>query len=252
MKTFVSFDGLEMAYLDEGSGPCVVLLHGFASEHRGNWVAPGVVAALVRAGYRVIAPDARGHGKSAKPHDPAAYGNDAMSTDVSALLTHLDVNAINLAGYSMGSMVSSRLTVKEPRVKCLVLGGVGGLLGSSDRPRNNSALANALETDDPASTTDPVARAFRAFADSTGADRLALAAIQRAPTATADSTLGEIAVPTMVVTGHNDTLVGPPDALAARIPGATFTVVAGDHLTAVNDPLFASTIVSFFQSSGLR
>jgi pimeloyl-ACP methyl ester carboxylesterase len=124
---------------------------------------------------------------------------------------------------------------------------VGGRLGRDRRPANSSAIADALEADDPRTISDPSARAFRAFADATGADRMALAAIQRAPLGE-PAALDRIAVPTMVLTGDADTLVGPPDALAARIPGATAKILAGDHLSAVNDPAFARSIVDFIEA----
>ena len=69
--TFLS-DGIPIAYMDEGDGPAVLLIHGFASNHRVNWVSTSWVRDLVAAGRRVIAFDNRGHGESGKPHDPDA------------------------------------------------------------------------------------------------------------------------------------------------------------------------------------
>jgi pimeloyl-ACP methyl ester carboxylesterase len=247
MDKFTSFDGTEIAYLDAGQGPAVILSHGFAADHRINWVVPGVVDALVAAGRRVLAPDARGHGRSAKPHEPAAYGGDAMVRDIQSLLDNLELNHVDVVGYSMGSLVSSRLVPLEPRARSLILGGVGGRLGGEQRPRNSGTIAHALEAEDPNTVEDPGARAFRDFADRTGADRLALAAIQRAPLGER-AALEDIAVPTLVLTGDADTLVGPPDVLAQRIPGATFKVISGDHLGAVGDPAFAQSIVDFIDS----
>jgi pimeloyl-ACP methyl ester carboxylesterase len=245
MKSFRSFDGLEMSYLDEGDGPLVVLLHGFASEHQGNWVAPGVVGALLDAGHRVVAPDARGHGRSAAPHDADAYSDDAMVRDVHALFDHLGSHEIDLAGYSMGSIMGATVTTRDDRVRRLVLGGVGGSWRGDQRPQDGAALAEALEADDPASVTNPVAAAFRRFADTTGADRLALAACQRSSRGSR-ADVGTISVPTLVLTGDRDTLVGSPEELAARIPGATSRTLRGTHLSAVADPDFASAIVAFF------
>lgn len=247
MEKFASFDGSEIAYLDTGEGPTVFLLHGFAADHHLNWVGPGVVGALVASGRRVIAADARGHGGSAKSHDPAAYAGDAMVHDARALMDHLGVEQVDVVGYSMGSMVSARLVPMEPRARSLILGGVGARLGGDRRPMNRGRVADALSVDDPSTIDDPGARAFRAFADISGADRLSLAAIQRAPLGEPAS-LGEIEVPTLVLTGDKDELVGPPEPLAARIPGATFKVISGDHLSAVNDPAFPRSIVEFIES----
>jgi pimeloyl-ACP methyl ester carboxylesterase len=249
MERMTSFDGVEIAYLDTGEGPITLLLHGFAADHRINWVRPRVVNALVASGRRVIASDARGHGASGKPHDPASYGHDAMVRDAQALMGHVAADAVDLVGYSMGSIVSARLTSLDPRVRSLVLGGIGGHLGSERRPGSSLfAVADALEAEDPDTITDPTGKAFRRFADTTGADRLALAAIQRA-SGWEPADLDQITVPTMVLTGDQDALVGSPHDLAAKISGATVTVVKGDHLGAVGDPAFPASIVAFIEST---
>ena len=89
-----------------GGLPPVVLHHGFVANADANWVATGVVEALTTAGRKVIAPDARGHGRSEKPHDPARYGEDRMARDLAVLLDTVDVPQIDLVGYSMGAIVS--------------------------------------------------------------------------------------------------------------------------------------------------
>ena len=61
-ETVRSFDGTRIAYTVQGTGPAVLLLHGFAADHVLNWVRPGVIDALTAAGSRVIATDGRGHG----------------------------------------------------------------------------------------------------------------------------------------------------------------------------------------------
>jgi len=248
VEHFTSFDGSDIAFLDEGTGRVVVLLHGFASDHRGNWVATGVIAAFVAAGRRVVAPDARGHGRSARPHDPASYGDDAMVKDVIALFDHLGVDEVDLVGYSMGSLISAKVATCDERVRTLVLGGVGGSWAGEQRPQNGNALADALETDDPSSIDEPIPRAFRAFADSTASDRLALAACQRSDRGE-HAELSSIAVPTLVLTGDKDTLAGPPETVAKRIPGARFEVVHGNHLTVGKDPEFTRHLVSFVTAS---
>jgi pimeloyl-ACP methyl ester carboxylesterase len=114
------------------------------------------------------------------------------------------------------------------------------------RPEAALRIAEALEADEPATITDATARAFRNFADATGADRLALAAVQRSgnPFPSLED-LGRIAVPTLVVNGDRDTLVGQPQALAEAITGARAKLVPGDHLSAVVKPEFRQAIVDF-------
>jgi pimeloyl-ACP methyl ester carboxylesterase len=253
MDHFNSFDELDLAYLDIGHGEPVVLLHGFAADHFSNWVATGVVDDLVRSGRRVLAPDARGHGASAKPHDPVAYANDAMTRDVQSLLDHVAIDDVDVVGYSMGAIVAGRLAPREARVRSLVLGGVGGEWGGEQRPLGTVPIAEALEIDDPSTIESPIAAAFRRFADSTGANRLALAAIHRSREGETTN-VAAITVPTLVLVGDADQLAGSPEDLADRIPGATFRTLRGNHLSAVRDPEFSRSIVAFVnsRSSSLR
>src|SRR5665213_3894047 len=92
---------VEIAFLDEGDGAPIVLVHGFASTKEVNWVAPGWVTTLTRAGRRVIALDNRGHGASSKLHDPAAYHTSIMAEDVRALLGHLQIERADVMGLSL-------------------------------------------------------------------------------------------------------------------------------------------------------
>ena len=157
MDHVASFDGTPIAYTDAGTGPAVLLLHGFAADHTANWAAPGVIDALVGSGRRVIATDARGHGQSGKPHDPDAYAGATMPRDAQAVLDHLGVEEVDVVGYSMGSMVSARLVADEPRARSLILGGVGGTLTPPASPPSGG-LADALLADDPTTIGNPVTR----------------------------------------------------------------------------------------------
>jgi pimeloyl-ACP methyl ester carboxylesterase len=247
MEHFTSFDDLELAYLESGDGAPVLLLHGFAADHASNWVATGVVDSLVEAGRRVLAPDARGHGRSAKPHDPAAYANDAMVRDVQSLLDHASIQSVDVVGYSMGAIVAGRLATRDPRVRSLVLGGVGGEWGGEQRPLGTVPIADALETDRPADIESPLAAGFRRFADSTGADRFALAAHSRSRDGETTN-VEDISVPTLILVGDADQLAGSPEELAKRIPSATYRTLKGNHLSAVRDPQFTKSIVAFVNS----
>ena len=248
MSTFASFDGTKLAYESYGAEddrPPVLLLHGFAADSHANWERPHVIEALVSAGRRVVALDARGHGESDKPHDPAAYADDAMVRDAQALLDHLGVASVDVCGYSMGAMTTYALVARDPRARSAVLGGVGAHLGGRALAKRAPLIADGLLAEDPSTIESRTAAAFRAFADSTGADRQALAAIQRSRRSAALPDGASIRVPTLVIAGDRDVLVGAPDELAARIPGATVAVVSGDHLGAVFDPNFRKEIVAF-------
>lgn len=115
---------VEIAYLDEGEGEPIVLIHGFASTKEVNWLLPGWFTTLTKAGRRAIALDNRGHGASIKLYDPAAYHSEIMAEDVRALLDHLEIEQADLMGYSMGSRIAAFLSVKHPaRVRSAILGG---------------------------------------------------------------------------------------------------------------------------------
>src|SRR5256885_12635320 len=176
-ETVRSFDGARIAYAVQGTGRAVLRLHGFAADHMLNWARPGVIDALTAAGRRVIATDAGGHGASDKPHDPDRYAGDAMARDAQVVLDHLGVEEVDVVGYSMGAMVAARLVPVEPRTRALVLGGVGATVAP---PRTGGrapeAIAAALLADDPSSIENASGKAFRQFADATGADRQAPAA----------------------------------------------------------------------------
>jgi pimeloyl-ACP methyl ester carboxylesterase len=127
-------------------------------------------------------------------------------------------------------------------VRSLAVAGVGRNAALSDADR--AAIAEALESDGESAEMSARARAFRAFARATGGDLVALAAIQRASYAH-DSRPEEITVPVVVITGTDDTLAGPPEALAERIPGARAVRVPGDHLNAVTKPELHAALLDF-------
>src|ERR1700757_5372763 len=115
--------GMEIAFLEEGEGEPILLVHGFASNKEVNWVAPGWITTLTRAGRRAIALDNRGHGASGKLYDPAAYHSAVMAEDVRALLDHLGINRADAMGYSMGARITAFLALAHPgRVRAAVMG----------------------------------------------------------------------------------------------------------------------------------
>ncbi len=241
-------NGVTINYIVEGEGRPIVLVHGFASSLQGNWRATGTVDALTAAGRKVIALDCRGHGRSAKPHDPAAYGGAQMADDVIALMDHVGIDKADLMGYSMGAGISASLLTRHPeRFTSVILGGMGdGLLSGGRAADGRNAIADALEAPDGTHIDDPTALGFRVFAKRSGNDLLALAAIQRSARGGADpAKLASTTLPVMVIVGEGDTLVGSADRLAKTIPNAHYVKVPGDHITALNDPAYNREVVKF-------
>jgi len=248
VSRWLAADGVGIEYEVTGTGPPVMLLHGFASSAVVNWIRPGIADALECAGHTVVAYDARGHGLSDAPHDPAAYAGGAMVDDVVGLVDHLGFACVSAVGYSMGAQVVVAWAARDARVRRAVLGGIGSRMlrpQPGDRRYPAVAIARALESDDPAAQSNATARAFRAFADATGSDRLALAAIQRARLVSGHGDLAPIHIPVLVLVGEDDTLVGDPRRLTSTLPEGRLQVVPGDHLSAVTSPQFAAAAVDF-------
>ena len=246
VETFTSFDGITIAFREWGSeyGTVpVVLHHGFAADSLTNWVTPGVADRIVATGRRVVAIDARGHGRSDKPHDAAAYADGQMAKDVSRLIDHLRLDRIDFVGYSMGGRVALDVACNEPRLRSVVISGIGGAT-LDPQPIDRSALRDAVDTPAVDDVRTRAGRQFRRLAERSGADLVALGAILEAghPQATG---LERITFPVLVLVGADDPLAEGSQRLAAAIPGARHVVVPGDHLGAVAEPAFAEAIIEF-------
>jgi pimeloyl-ACP methyl ester carboxylesterase len=248
MQSFDS-DGVRIAYLDEGDGDPILLIHGFASNVVTNWVDPQWVRTLTQDGRRVIALDNRGHGQSDKLYDPARYGAPEMAEDAIRLLDHLGIDRADVLGYSMGARIAAFLAFAHPdRVRSIVFGGLGihmvrGMVGAGP-------LAAALEAPRLEDVTNDTARSFRVFAEQTNSDLKALAACMRGPREKVSrEKLGELTVPVLVAVGSKDVIGGSGAALAELIPNAQFLdIEERDHMKAVGDKQFKQGVLAFLDS----
>jgi pimeloyl-ACP methyl ester carboxylesterase len=245
-------DGVEIAYIDTpaeagpGAGRPILLIHGFASNATVNWVDTGWVRHLSRAGFRVIAMDLRGHGRSQKLHAVEDYGAPAMAQDAYRLLDHLGFAGADVMGYSMGARISAFLALAHPgRIRTVTFGGLGA---NMVRPMAGTGpIAAALEAPSIDDVTNATARTFRAFAEQTRSDLKALAACIRASREPLTrEALAGLTGPVLVCVGSDDVIGGSAAGLAAVIPGAEAYEIAGrDHMKAVGDRGYKEAVVAF-------
>jgi pimeloyl-ACP methyl ester carboxylesterase len=237
-------DGVRLHFEMHGPdhGDPIVLVHGFASHYRLNWVGTRWQETLTSAGFRVIGLDCRGHGDSDKPHDPRAYETPVMAADVRRLLDHLDLEKADYLGFSMGGRIGLQCMVDSPtRFRKAVLGGVGvqGALASAQ------SIARALRG---APAENPVAKSFYDFARARPHNDLeALAACIESISPPLDTKrLAAIEVPVLLVVGGNDELVSGAEDLVEMIPTARLVVVPGrDHLGTVPAREFKEAALAF-------
>jgi pimeloyl-ACP methyl ester carboxylesterase len=237
---------VEIAYLDEGEGEPIILVHGFASSSNVNWVYPAWVSELKKNGRRVIAFDNRGHGDSGKLYDPALYDIAIMAGDIGALMDHLNIARADVMGYSLGSRMTAVLAQRQPqRLRSAILGGIGMGLIEGGGPGEN--VAAALEAPSLEDVTDPVGRTFRAFAEQTRSDRRALAACLRGSRRlmTKDEA-ASISMPVLIAVGSADEIAGSADALGKIIPGSqVLNIPNRDHMRAVGDKVYKAGVLDF-------
>jgi pimeloyl-ACP methyl ester carboxylesterase len=245
MPSFHNGD-VEIAYIDEGEGDPIVLVHGFASTFSVNWVYPAWVSDLRNNGRRVIALDNRGHGASAKLYDSEAYFIPTMASDVIALMDHLKIERADIMGYSLGARMTAWLALSQPgRLRSAVLGGIGMALIEGGGPGEN--VAAALEARSLDVVSDPVGRMFRAFADQTRSDRRALACCLRGSRRlmTQDE-VAAITVPVLIAVGTVDEIAGSAAALGRIIGDAEVLDIPNrDHMRAVGDKVYKTGVMRF-------
>jgi pimeloyl-ACP methyl ester carboxylesterase len=249
LNYYIGRDGTDLSYRELGAGRPVVLLHGYTQTGEDMWIRPGIAAALAEDERRVIMPDLRAHGASARPHDPAAYPADALVDDGLALIDHLGMadGGYDLGGYSVGGRIVARMLVRGAQPGRAIVGGTGlepivHAAGRGDAYRRTLAeyAAGELESD-PDAPWD-----FVAYLRSVDADPIALTLILDTFVDTPTEALAAIDVPTLVLAGEDEDR-GSVDDLVATLPHATLRRVPGDHGTAHLAPEFTAAILDFLR-----
>jgi pimeloyl-ACP methyl ester carboxylesterase len=238
--------GIAIDYEVHGEGRPILLIHGFASSGKINWIDTGWVETLVGAGYQPITFDNRGHGASRKIYDPQLYFAHEMAEDARRLLEHLGLSRLPVMGYSMGARITAYLMLNHPEmVSCGIWGGMGVNLMTG--LENSEEIISALTAESLEQVTGKAARQFRIFADHNKADRAALAACMissREPMRESD--VRKIEAPVLVAVGSEDDMAGSAEGLARLLPhGVAFTIERRDHMRATGDKLFKAAALDF-------
>ena len=240
---FESFDGVRLAWRETGVGRPVVMFHGYFSNAEVNWIRYGHAATLAAAGLRVVMPDLRGHGSSAKPHDADRYPPDVLMRDALALVDHVGLSDYDLVGYSLGARTAVRMLANGASPRRVVLSGMG-LTGITDTAGRGGYFRHVL--------TNPGGFArgtdewmTEAFLKTTGGDRQALLHILDTFVDTPREAVAAIRQPTLVLSGEDDDDNGPAGELAEAMPHAVYQAVPGNHMSAVTKPELGRAIAAF-------
>lgn len=300
LKTFASFDGATIAYRDEGEGSPVILLHGYGVDGLGQFgsfarILPileerkrlfiatfggapplpdppaegraGIIPPLLAAKARVILPDLRGFGASAKSREVSFYSDWAMARDVIALIEHLHLDAADIVGFSMGAGAAARVAIlRPPQVKSAILAGIGdyAIEGTVlEFPKNwpvpehlPKSLTHRIWAEEGARVLENnelipgnLGSAHVIAARVTGADPRVLAAVIRGAVANqmTPEQLNRIRVPVLVLNGKGDVGNQKTARLLEEISTASLGACEGDHHSTPYQPSFHQAVVGFLE-----
>lgn len=244
---FQGRDGLKLAYRETGTGRPLVLIHGFFSTGTVNWLRYGHAARIAECGYRVVMPDLRGHGDSAKPHESSAYPPDVLTDDGFALIEHLGLTDYDLAGYSLGGRTTIRMLARGARPLRAIVAGAGweGVVNTAGRGAHFRHILTHLGTFE-RGTAEWMAEAFL---KTVGGDPVALLRVLDTFVDTSREELQQIETPTLVLMGTEDDDTGSGEELARGLPGGEYRVIPGNHMSAVTKPELGIAIAEFLGSA---
>ncbi|MDR3574351.1 MAG: alpha/beta hydrolase [Anaerolineaceae bacterium] len=244
---FTGSYGVQLAYREIGQGRPLLLFHGFMGTAQQAWVNNGYAAKMAALGHRVILPDLRGHGDSAKPHEAAAYPADVLADDGFALLEQLGIAEYDLGGYSLGARVALRMLVRRAAAGKAILAGQGldTLSRATERTvRNQHILSHfgMFESGSPEWTWENWVR-------KSGSDPLALLYVLGTFVDTPVEALAQIKAAVLVITGTEDYEHAFADKLAALLANGRYEAVSGNHMSAFTNPKFMAMIIDFLESA---
>jgi len=234
----INRDGVNIYYEDNGSGPAVLLSHGYSATTR-MWA--GQVEALKNQ-YRIVTWDMRGHGQSDSPDDAAAYSEQATVDDMAAILKHLGIESAVIGGLSLGGYMSLAFNLAHPQmVRALMLFDTGpgyrnpvGREGWNETARRRAEVFEAKGLDALGSSAEVRVSQHRSAQGLAHAARGMLAQFD----ARVIESLDSITVPTLVLVGDKDQpFLAGTDYMANKIPNATKVVIENaGHASNIDQP----------------
>jgi pimeloyl-ACP methyl ester carboxylesterase len=236
-------DGVELAWHEAGAGRPVILLHGLFSDAQMNWINFGHADRIAAAGFRVIMPDLRGHGLSAKPHSPDAYPQGILVRDLNELIAHLSLTDFDLGGFSLGARTVVQAVGEGLRPGKAILAGMG-LRGLQNWDRRQQFFRDAIAKFDTSARGDPHWLAIQ-FMKTMKVDREAALHVLASFGDTDPEWLKAFTMPTLVICGSEDEDNGSAAELAAALPNAVFVEVPGTHMSSVTKPELGEEIARF-------
>lgn len=273
--SFFDSNGVKIRYVTEGTGEAVVLIHGWMSDSSMWGADESGNTKLGKGGtngFRLIAFDCRGHGKSDKPHDAKSYGIE-MAADVVRLLDHLKIKKAHLVGYSSGSFIAAKVAATHPkRVISVTYGGQAPVIASEMKPTDFSEtdafyeavnsgkdlgeyIISIIPPDKPKPTSEQASAIAKYFYSGKDVKAFALAGNSFKELKVTAKELKKYKAPILFIHGGNESnFVKNKVANARKIlgRGEVFVVEGGDHMTTLINPTFATAIGKFIKSGKSR
>jgi pimeloyl-ACP methyl ester carboxylesterase len=246
MHRWTASDGVELAYRETGAGRPVVLLHGLFSDALMNWINFGHSERIAAAGFRVIMPDLRAHGLSAKPQSGDSYPPAILVRDLVELIAQLELTDFDLGGFSLGARTVVQAVGEGLRPRKAVLAGMG-LRGLQNWDKRQQFFRDAIGKFETSSRGDPHWLAIQ-FMKTMKVDRVAANHVLSSFGSAAPEWLQAFTMRTLVVCGSEDEDNGSAGELAAALPDAIFAEVPGTHMSSVTKPELGAEIAKFLSA----